>query len=214
MAAAFALLLLLLSVPLSEPLTTPVKRAPVSPTQQLLPPRSWPLPLGAVLPRGWLATQLRIQRQGLAGHLQFFYQDVGAAHAAHMRRAPSLQGLCCEALRIIAARATKLRRRAAASCRAHCRCPCVLPGAYRAKSLTIRATRFCRSQFFVARGKRARRRWTARAPALLAERRSAAGVSAAGGRPDAAAGAEGVVRLRGHGPWPDRRRVHHSPRAR
>lgn len=36
-----------------------------------------PLPLGAVRPRGWLADQLRIQAEGLSGHLDEFWPDVG-----------------------------------------------------------------------------------------------------------------------------------------
>jgi hypothetical protein len=36
-----------------------------------------PLPLGAIRPRGWLARQLRIQADGLSGHLDEFWPDVG-----------------------------------------------------------------------------------------------------------------------------------------
>jgi len=36
-----------------------------------------PLPLGAIQPRGWLARQLRIQANGLSGHLDEFWPDVG-----------------------------------------------------------------------------------------------------------------------------------------
>ena len=36
-----------------------------------------PLALGAVRPRGWLLTQLRIQADGLSGHLDEFWPDVG-----------------------------------------------------------------------------------------------------------------------------------------
>src|SRR5512135_1874096 len=35
-----------------------------------------PLPLGAIRPRGWLERQLRIQADGLSGHLDEFWPDV------------------------------------------------------------------------------------------------------------------------------------------
>ena len=43
----------------------------------LLDPAFRPLPLGSIHPRGWLARQLRIQADGLSGHLDEFWPDVG-----------------------------------------------------------------------------------------------------------------------------------------
>jgi DUF1680 family protein len=42
----------------------------------LSPPRFRPLPLGAIRPRGWLARQLRVQADGLSGHLDEFWPDI------------------------------------------------------------------------------------------------------------------------------------------
>ncbi len=50
--------------------------APVSATG-LGEPEFRPLPIGAIRPAGWLARQLRIQRDGLTGHLDEFWPDVG-----------------------------------------------------------------------------------------------------------------------------------------
>ncbi len=52
-----------------EPL--PASRAPLQPTAFRA------LPLGAVLPRGWLRSQLQVQASGLTGHLDEVWPDVG-----------------------------------------------------------------------------------------------------------------------------------------
>lgn len=48
-----------------------------SPSLRLLPLAFSPLPLGAVRPTGWLLRQLQIQADGLGGHLDEFWPDVG-----------------------------------------------------------------------------------------------------------------------------------------
>lgn len=45
-------------------------------TARLLEPAFRPLPLGAIRPEGWLLRQLRLQRDGLTGHLDEFWPDV------------------------------------------------------------------------------------------------------------------------------------------
>jgi hypothetical protein len=50
---------------------------PVRTSAGLADPRFRPLPLGAIRPRGWLQRQLRIQADGLSGHLDEFWPDVG-----------------------------------------------------------------------------------------------------------------------------------------
>ena len=43
---------------------------------ELASPAFRPLPLGAIRPQGWLARQLRIQAEGLSGHLDEFWPDI------------------------------------------------------------------------------------------------------------------------------------------
>ncbi|MDQ6675889.1 MAG: glycoside hydrolase family 127 protein, partial [Acidobacteriota bacterium] len=47
----------------------------------LMPNAFYPLPLGAVRPTGWLRDQLRIQADGLSGHLEEFWPDLGPGSA-------------------------------------------------------------------------------------------------------------------------------------
>jgi hypothetical protein len=46
-------------------------------TSGLMEPVFRPLPLGSIRPQGWLQRQLRIQADGLSGHLDEFWPDVG-----------------------------------------------------------------------------------------------------------------------------------------
>src|SRR5512139_3786816 len=48
-----------------------------APAGGLAPLAFTPLPLGAIRPAGWLLRQLRIQADGLSGHLDEFWPDVG-----------------------------------------------------------------------------------------------------------------------------------------
>jgi hypothetical protein len=55
--------------------------APVANRGPLQPNAFNPLPLGSVMPKGWLLEQLRLQAQGLSGHLDEFWADVGPQSA-------------------------------------------------------------------------------------------------------------------------------------
>ena len=43
----------------------------------LLPNRFYMLPLASVKPKGWVARQLQIQADGITGHLDEFWSDLG-----------------------------------------------------------------------------------------------------------------------------------------
>ncbi len=55
-----------------QPAAGPARR------QKLTAPAYTPLPLGEILPSGWLRRQLRIQADGMGGHLDEFWPDVGS----------------------------------------------------------------------------------------------------------------------------------------
>ncbi len=44
--------------------------------RKLAPPELRSLPLGSIQPKGWLLHQLKVQAQGLTGHLDEFWPDV------------------------------------------------------------------------------------------------------------------------------------------
>ncbi len=54
-----------------------VEAASVSGAKGLAAPAFQPLPIGAIRPAGWLQRQLRLQADGLSGHLDEFWPDVG-----------------------------------------------------------------------------------------------------------------------------------------
>src|SRR5947209_4598097 len=53
------------------------KSAPLLHREPLTPNALYALPLGSVKPAGWLREQLRIQANGLSGHLDEFWPDLG-----------------------------------------------------------------------------------------------------------------------------------------
>src|SRR5260370_16387617 len=60
---------------------TDATSAPVANRSPLQPNAFNALPLGSVMPRGWLLEQLRLQAQGLSGHLDEFWPDLGPQSA-------------------------------------------------------------------------------------------------------------------------------------
>src|SRR6516225_6706229 len=58
--------------------TKPVLQAVVKNRAPLQPNALYPLPLTAIKPTGWLRRQLQIQADGLSGHLDEFWPDLGA----------------------------------------------------------------------------------------------------------------------------------------
>eukprot|EP01113_Clastostelium_recurvatum_P003169 TRINITY_DN1137_c0_g1_i3.p1 TRINITY_DN1137_c0_g1~~TRINITY_DN1137_c0_g1_i3.p1 ORF type:complete len:891 (+),score=93.98 TRINITY_DN1137_c0_g1_i3:45-2675(+) len=57
----------------------PIPAVPVHPNATLAPPRYRPMPLGSILPQGWLLKQLRTQGDGLSGHLSEFWPDISSS---------------------------------------------------------------------------------------------------------------------------------------
>jgi len=66
------------AVPLAAPASSAAAAAAATPraTGGLAEPAFRPLPLGAIRPAGWLQRQLRLQADGLTGHLDEFWPDV------------------------------------------------------------------------------------------------------------------------------------------
>ncbi|MDD8025756.1 MAG: glycoside hydrolase family 127 protein [Acidobacteriota bacterium] len=68
------------AVAFSAPIRSAAKPREASPAPAepgLAEPKFRPLPLGSIRPLGWLERQLRIQADGLSGHLDEFWPDVG-----------------------------------------------------------------------------------------------------------------------------------------
>src|ERR1700750_2012708 len=66
---------------LSSPLSLPANAEAASSLaadKKLIPSALHMLPLGEIVPSGWLQRQLRIQADGLGGHLDETWPDVGA----------------------------------------------------------------------------------------------------------------------------------------
>ena len=55
--------------------------APVANRAPLQPNAFNQLPLGSVMPKGWLLEQLKLQSEGLSGHLDEFWPDLGPKSA-------------------------------------------------------------------------------------------------------------------------------------
>lgn len=73
-APALALLTLLAAAAAHPALAAP--RLPQQPPA-LAPQTFIPLPVGSITPRGWLLEQLKLQAEGLSGHLAMFYPSIG-----------------------------------------------------------------------------------------------------------------------------------------
>jgi len=65
------------ATPLGAAARPPIDTTPQPRGSALAEPAFRPLPLGSIRPAGWLARQLRLQADGLSGHLDEFWPDVG-----------------------------------------------------------------------------------------------------------------------------------------